>query len=155
MSIDFRGSTPERIPDEIPDSALDSASGSTPGNGAQPSDSIARLPICEGSSILNLNLSELLDCLRTSSRGLTGRDVEARLEEYGPNELAATRAVSPIVSFLRLLADPLLLVLIISGVISFFSGEIRGAIIIGAIVLISSILQFVQEYTSEQTEGLS
>ena len=151
MSIDFRGSTPERIPDEIPDSALDSASGSTPGNGAQPSDSIARLPICEGSSILNLNLSELLDCLRTSSRGLTGRDVEARLEEYGPNELAATRAVSPIVSFLRLLADPLLLVLIISGVISFFSGEIRGAIIIGAIVLISSILQFVQEYTSEQT----
>ncbi|HHX25537.1 MAG TPA: hypothetical protein GX721_02595, partial [Firmicutes bacterium] len=106
MSIDFRGSTPERIPDETPDSALDSASGSTPDSGGQPSAPITRLPICEGSSILNLNLSELLDCLRTSSRGLTGRDVEARLEEYGSNELAAKRGVSPIIAFLELLADP-------------------------------------------------
>ncbi|NLB73156.1 MAG: hypothetical protein GX795_03915, partial [Firmicutes bacterium] len=151
MSIDFRGSTRDRIPDETPGGTSDSAPGNTPDNGEQPSDPNEHLPICEGSSILNLNLSELLDCLRTSSRGLTGWDVEARLEEYGPNELAVKRGVSPIVAFLELLADPLVLVLIISGVISFFSGEIRGAIIIGAIVLISSILQFVQEYTSEQT----
>lgn len=151
MSIDLRGSTPDKTPDETADRTPDSALDKTPDNGEQPSDPSARLPICEGSSILDLSLAELMDCLRTSSRGLTDRDVEARLEEYGPNELATTHAVSPIVSFLKLLADPLLLVLIISGIVSFFSGEIRGAIIIGAIVLISSILQFVQEYTSEQT----
>ncbi len=151
MSIDFRDSTPDRVWDETPNRTPDGAPDSAPGNGRRPLDPDERLPTCEGSSILNLSLPELMDCLRTSSQGLTHSDVEARLEEYGPNELAAKRGVSPIVAFLKLLADPLLLVLIISGVISFFSGEIRGAIIIGAIVLISSILQFVQEYTSEQT----
>ncbi len=137
--------------DSAPNSNPDSALSSTPDNGGQTSDSNERLPDCEGSSILNLSLAELMSCLRTSSDGLSCDDAEARLDEYGPNELVTMRTVSPIISFLRLLADPLLIVLIISGIISFFSGEIRGAIIIGVIVLISSILQFVQEYTSEQT----
>ena len=131
------------------DSACDRTSG-TPDNGGQTSDPSERLPDCEGSSILNLSLAELMSCL-PSSDGLTYDDAEIRLDEYGPNELATMRTVSPIISFLRLFADPLLIVLIISGIISFFSGEFRGAIIIGAIALISSILQFVQEYTSEQT----
>jgi Mg2+-importing ATPase len=102
------------------------------------------------SILLNLPLRELMERLAASSDGLSAEEAEKRIGQYGRNELAPRRVRSPVVSFLMLLAGPLDLVLIAAGAVSAFFGETSGAIIIGIMVLTSAILEFVQEYTSEQ-----
>jgi len=102
------------------------------------------------STLLNLPLPELMERLAASSDGLSTQEAEKRIEQYGRNELAHRRVRPPVVSFLMLLAGPLNLVLIAAGAVSAFLGEASGAIIIGIMVLASAILEFVQEYTSEQ-----
>ena len=102
------------------------------------------------STLLNLPLPELMERLAASSDGLSTEEAEKRIEQYGRNELDHRRVRPPVVSFLMLLAGPLNLVLIAAGVVSAFFGETSGAIIIGVMVLTSAVLEFVQEYTSEQ-----
>jgi len=102
------------------------------------------------STLLNLPLPELMERLAASSDGLSTEEAEKRIERYGRNELAHRRVRPPVVSFLMLLAGPLNLVLIAAGVVSAFFGEMSGAIIIGIMVLASTTLEFVQEYTSER-----
>ena len=102
------------------------------------------------SILLNLSLQELMERLAASSDGLSTEEAERRIKQYGRNELAPRRVRPPVLSFLMLLAGPLNLVLIAAGVVSAFFGETSGAIIVGVMVLTSAILEFVQEYTSEQ-----
>ncbi len=102
------------------------------------------------STQLNLPLPELMERLAASSDGLSTEEAEERLRKHGKNELTHRRTRRPVVSFLLLLASPLNLVLIAAGVVSAFLGEKSGAIIIGLMVLTSAILEFVQEYTSQQ-----
>lgn len=94
---------------------------------------------------------ELLKSLETSEKGLTSDEAQKRLEEHGFNEIAKKDKKSGWVIFFEQLANPLVLVLIVASIISFFLGERTDAIIIVIIVVINSVLGFVQEYRAEQT----
>ena len=78
--------------------------------------------------------------------GLSSQEARERLERFGPNELGNARRVQ----FLRELAlrftNPLVLVLLFASTVSAFTGDVAGAGIIAAIILMSVSLDFVQEH---------
>lgn len=102
-------------------------------------------------SALNLPLPEVFFRLASSPAGLSREDAAERLERYGPNVLAYRPSRPPVLKFLSLFLQPLVLLLVIAGLVSGFLGELRGAIMIAAMVLLSVALQFFQEYQSEET----
>jgi Mg2+-importing ATPase len=83
--------------------------------------------------------------------GLSAKEVAARLKEYGENELAPKRRMSPIVAFLKEFTSPLLIILLAVAFVSFFMlGQKTNATIIFAMVLISAILDFANTFRSER-----
>jgi Ca2+-transporting ATPase len=83
-------------------------------------------------------------------RGLTAQEAQARLENYGPNELKER----PRTSFWKMLLAQfnqfLVLILIVSAGISFFLGEYVDSGAIMAIVVLNAILGVVQEGKAEE-----
>ena len=83
-------------------------------------------------------------------QGLAAAEVQRRLQEYGPNELAAKKKTPAIIFFLRQFKDIMILVLVAAAVISAFIGEVTDTIVIVVIILINAIIGFVQEYRAEK-----
>jgi Mg2+-importing ATPase len=107
--------------------------------------------------LLGLPIDELLVRLNTPQSGLTSQEAENRLKIYGFNELAKRKRRTGIVEFLFHLRNPLVFILLLAGLISFFLGvnsgssdEIIGAVIIFSIVLLSVVLDVYQESKAEK-----
>jgi len=83
-------------------------------------------------------------------RGLSSQEAKARLEKYGPNELAQQKGPSIFQMFLEQLKDYMVIILLIASVISIFVGEITDSLIIIAIVIINACLGVYQEYRASQ-----
>ncbi|MCI5597507.1 MAG: cation-translocating P-type ATPase [Lachnospiraceae bacterium] len=87
--------------------------------------------------------------------GLTMKEAEERLVQYGRNKLKEGKKVSIFRRFIGELMDPMILILvaaaIISGITSAYSGEsYADVIIIMVVVLINGILGVVQESKAEK-----
>ena len=95
-------------------------------------------------------LDELLARLSASEEGLSERDAEARRQAFGFNELAPSRLPARLAELFRSSLNPLVIILLVAGAASAFLGEIADAVIIGAIVLLSSGLNFWQTFRSER-----
>ncbi|WP_068807451.1 cation-translocating P-type ATPase [Thauera phenolivorans] len=83
------------------------------------------------------------------ARGLSAAEAGARFERHGPNRLAATPPRPAWLKFLDQFRSLLILVLIGAAVLAGAVGEIRDALVIGAVVLINAALGFVQEHRAE------
>jgi Ca2+-transporting ATPase len=83
--------------------------------------------------------------------GLTSKEAQKRLLEYGENTLSAKKKSGPLKIFLGQFRDLMVIILLISTVLSVMMGEITEAITIIAIVLLNAVLGFVQEYRTEKT----
>ncbi|MDR3591802.1 MAG: magnesium-translocating P-type ATPase [Negativicutes bacterium] len=99
-------------------------------------------------SLLNKPLAEVYNELTTGEQGLTSGEAAKRLQTYGRNALGQQEAAGAIAAFLRLFLNPLVAILLISAVTSYFLGEVNGALIIAALVLLSVALQFYHERRS-------
>ncbi len=82
--------------------------------------------------------------------GLTAQEADARLEQFGPNEPAATKHHSFLHDLLRQFTNPLVLILLIAAIASAFLGERVDATIIGVIVLLSAAIDLSQTYRSQR-----
>src|SRR5665647_1898539 len=82
----------------------------------------------------------------TSSLGLSSTEAAVRMQQYGPNQLKPTRQRAILLQFLAHFRNPLVLVLLAASGISALTGDVTGALIIGAIVVMSVTLDFVQAY---------
>jgi len=91
---------------------------------------------------------QLLSALHASRNGLQPADAEQRLKEYGLNTIRAQQQVTAVRLFLSQFKSPLVLILIFAAIVSGIVGEWVDASIVLAIVLGSTILGFVQEYTA-------
>ncbi|HYA22723.1 MAG TPA: magnesium-translocating P-type ATPase, partial [Terriglobales bacterium] len=82
--------------------------------------------------------------------GLSAQEAQARLDQFGPNEPAATKHYSFFSDLLHVFSNPLVLILVIAAVASAFLGEKVDAGIIGTIVLLSAAIDLTQTYRSQQ-----
>lgn len=98
----------------------------------------------------SLSVDDVLNMLGTSMDGLSGADAKVRLAKFGANELAAARKVSPLKIFLSQFRSILIWILIGATIVSLVMGEEVDAIVIFAIVLVSSTLGFIQEHRAER-----
>ena len=101
-------------------------------------DEAARLPIVA-----------VLDRLATTNAGLSSAQAAQRLLRSGPNALAGAR-VRPLTTLFRQFKNPLLVLLGATAAVSIGVGEHTDAAIILAIVGLSVVLGFVNEYRSER-----
>lgn len=85
------------------------------------------------------------------TRGLSPSDAEARLLQYGPNELPHDEPEPLWLRFLKQFKETLILLLLSSAVVSFFMGNLEDAVSIGVAVTIVVSVGFVQEYRSEKS----
>jgi P-type Ca2+ transporter type 2C len=84
-------------------------------------------------------------------KGLTKSEAEKRLKTYGLNQLENKKKISPIKIFLSQFNDFIVWVLIAATVISGVMGEKADAITILIIVVMNSILGFIQEFKTEKS----
>jgi len=97
-----------------------------------------------------MEATAVLLALASSPQGLTQEEAEARLAQYGPNELAPGKKISPVVILLRQFFNLLMVILLIATGVSFLLGEHLDAAVILAIIVACVILGFFQEYRAEQ-----
>ncbi len=99
----------------------------------------------------------LIAHLKTSLQGLTQSDAQRRLTEVGPNTLTRHRGPSVWGLLLSQFKSPLVLILVGACVISLVASEWMDAAVVLAIVLISTLMGFAQEYMAhtamEQLRG--
>lgn len=87
----------------------------------------------------------------TANPGLSSREVEKRLEEFGLNELKHKKKKFPLMIFLSQFNDFMVWVLLGATIISGIMGDTADAITIIIIVIVNAILGFVQEYRTERS----
>ncbi len=100
---------------------------------------------------------ETLKSFETTKNGLSNEEAHKRLEKYGKNKLKEAKKESLIHRFLKQLADPMIIILIVAAAVSAFLAVVEGeggegftdVIIIGAVVIINAVLGVVQESKAE------
>ncbi len=98
----------------------------------------------------DLPVHEVLLLTQTDpDRGLSEAEASARLARYGPNRLPATAGIHPVVRFIRQMHNPLIYVLLAAGVVTFFLQEYVDSAVILGVVLINTIIGYVQESKAE------
>jgi len=100
--------------------------------------------------ICALSADRSLAELGSAKDGLRETEVELRRDEYGLNALAHREKKFFVFEILERFKNPLAVQLLVIGVISFWMGDTRSAVVVGAMVLLSVILSYVQETRSSR-----
>jgi len=95
-------------------------------------------------------VAEALERLETNTSGLSQEEAASRLKQYGFNKLAAVGKISPLMILFRQFKSILILILVGATIISLVTGHGVDAVVIFAIVLVSAVLGFTQEYRAER-----
>lgn len=103
------------------------------------------------------NVSQVYDEVKSGDNGLSSSEASARLEKNGKNKLAEGKKESLIHRFLKQLADPMIIILIVAAVISAVTAAVGGdgegyadVIIIMFVVIINAVLGVYQESKAEK-----
>lgn len=102
------------------------------------------------SAFWQLPVAVLLEQVAATPDGLSSAEAVARLAQFGPNVLHGERKRALTLQFLGKFRNPLVIILLIASAFSALTGDAVSFFIIGAIVIISVTLDFVQEYRAGQ-----
>lgn len=97
------------------------------------------------------NTEKVLSELETSINGLTNVEAESRLSRYGKNEITEQKKKGVLRVFAEQFADLLVIILIISALVSVFTGNIESAIVIICVITMNAILGTVQHFKAEKS----
>ena len=92
-----------------------------------------------------MDSSAVLEKLNTTPNGLTVEEAEARLEQYGFNEVAKEKHQTFLMRLVDNIKNPLVILLSVLGIVSYLTADIPGTIIIFIMVLLGIVLRFIQE----------
>src|ERR1700738_156012 len=92
------------------------------------------------------NLADLLKYYKGTSDGLTSSEAAELLSLYGPKLFHPQRRNALVLQFLSKFSNPLVIILLAASSISAITGDLASFIIISIIVLMSVLLDFIQEY---------
>jgi P-type Ca2+ transporter type 2C len=85
--------------------------------------------------------------------GLTDSEVSDKRKQYGRNALPEEKRRTTFEIYLGQFKNPLIYIICVAGAIALLMGEVNDAIIIGAVIMLNSVIGFFQEYKAE--EGVS
>src|SRR5215469_11552374 len=88
---------------------------------------------------------EILEMLSTSAAGLSDDEAAARLEEYGPNEVAYEEKEGWLHRLYTSARNPLVILLALLATLSFATGDLRAGMVMMLMVFLGLSLRFVQE----------
>ncbi len=101
-------------------------------------------------------VDELLRDLRSGRDGLSAREVERRLAQYGPNEIRRREGSGHLRAFVGQFTHPLALLLWAAAALALVAGIAVLAAVIVAVIVLNAIFAFVQELQAERaTEALA
>jgi len=101
--------------------------------------------IAQLAEIAHLDNAATLVRLESAAEGLTDEEAGARLKRFGPNAFVREKQQSSLVRLLSNAANPLVLLLLALGVLSFLTGDLRATVVIFVMVILGIVLRFVQE----------
>ena len=98
-----------------------------------------------------LEIGEVEARLATTREGLSSEEAKRRLDRFGPNELAVEEPALPLVILFRQVRSPLIYILIGAGLVTLLLGRYIDAGVILLVVVLNSVVGFIQEYKAEQS----
>jgi Mg2+-importing ATPase len=97
-----------------------------------------------------VSAEEALPRLGVTENGLSNEQVETAREEYGSNILSHRKEAGIVIELLQRCRNPLVIQLLVICVVSLLMGDVRAATVVGAMVLLSVVLAYVQEHRSSK-----
>lgn len=98
----------------------------------------------------SFSIDQVYESLETGKDGLSKEEAKRRLERFGPNKLPEAKKFSALTLFVRQFKNPLIYILFAALVISFATAHLIDAGIILVVILVSSVVGFLQEYKASQ-----
>ena len=96
-----------------------------------------------------LELDAVLERLRADKQGLSGDEAGRRLEESGYNRLEGEEDRSRLRLLARQIHNPLIYLLLAAALLSLFAGKMIDAGVVVGVVVLNTILGFMQEWRAE------
>ena len=94
--------------------------------------------------------TEALQRLGVTEKGLSDEQVETAREEYGSNILSHRKEAGIVMELLQRCRNPLVIQLLVICGVSLLMGDVRAATVVGAMVVLSVVLAYVQEHRSSK-----
>jgi Mg2+-importing ATPase len=88
---------------------------------------------------------ELLRSLQTALTGLAQTEAESRARTIGPNEVAQEQRQGWPLRLLKIIRNPLVILLATLSAVSYMTGDARAGTVMAGMVVLSVVLRFVQE----------
>ncbi len=101
-------------------------------------------------SPLSTSIGELPAPKSAPASGLSSREAAERLSQYGANEPAPGKRGAAVIELFFLFLNPLVIILLVASLASFFLGDAADAVIILVIVFLSIAINFFQTYRSHK-----
>lgn len=100
----------------------------------------------------NRTTEETLEKLQSNAEtGLSEAQIAKNTQEYGANQLNQAQQASPLKIFIDQLKNPLIFILGIGAILSFYTGHLVDAIAITIIIFINASISFTQEYKAQKS----
>ncbi|MFP4470281.1 MAG: cation-translocating P-type ATPase, partial [Bacteroidales bacterium] len=94
--------------------------------------------------------------LNSSFEGLPADEAKERLKNFGPNRIEKRSEEGPLIILWRQINNPLIWVLIGSGILAVLLGKVTDGLVVLGVVVINTIIGFIQEYRAGKAiEALS
>lgn len=90
-------------------------------------------------------VDDILKQLNTDKGGLSSREAEERMDEYGQNIFEEKKSSSKMEMFINQFKNPIIMILIFAAVLSIFLKDYSDGIIILVIIMISALLSYSHE----------
>jgi len=101
-------------------------------------------------ALCNTPESQALETLATNAQGLPPQEVESRTEAYGLNTFNSAPQQGIIADIIERFRNPLVIQLLVICIVSFLMHDIRSAVVVGLMIVLSVSLSFFQEQRSSR-----
>lgn len=97
------------------------------------------------------SVTESLQEVQSSERGLTSAEVERRLENEGYNELKGKKKDPVWKLFLENFKDPMVVVLLIAAIVQIIMGHVMESLIIFVVLILNAVISVIQTQKAESS----
>ncbi|PQQ47327.1 magnesium-translocating P-type ATPase [Bacillus thuringiensis] len=97
------------------------------------------------------DIESTLKFFNTTPQGLSQEEAIKRIGIYGKNKVVYQQRIKWYLTLCHSFSSPFIFLLIILGILSFLTNDIKGTIIVGIMVVLSALIRFIQEIRSQKS----